>query len=330
MDSAATEADKAEFATIKKMPVLDNRRRAFKNVGRYLAARTRYFGPPSAYANFASESDAELANTEWTRRRRTRTLRSMIEFNGKNQTEKQKLFYRWVRKAYKNKYGEGVDVPELIRKGMSDELATKIEEVRGSIRVKADHDENFHTGGFNPRPVKYQGLYLLGTLSEHATGMAVDIDDNQNPQLSVEEWKFIEDLVGEKVSRKKKDRWDTEENVEAFWSDIKSLSDAFVTKVAEEVKRIEKERAEKERAEKEQAEKKKDVPKAAGSHPHKPAKALPPLHVILGKHYKNLAPWVNSGFFHLPLELVLELHAHGFTWGATFDSNVDLHHFELD
>jgi len=38
---------------------------------------------------------------------------------------------------------------------------------------------------------------------------------------------------------------------------------------------------------------------------------------------------VTTGFFHLPLELVLELHAHGFTWGATFP-DPDLHHFELD
>jgi hypothetical protein len=39
---------------------------------------------------------------------------------------------------------------------------------------------------------------------------------------------------------------------------------------------------------------------------------------------------VKTGFFQLPLELVLELHEHGFTWGATFGTNVDLHHFEID
>jgi hypothetical protein len=57
---------------------------------------------------------------------------------------------------------------------------------------------------------------------------------------------------------------------------------------------------------------------------------LPPLEKILGEHFARLSPWVKTGFFHLPLELVLELHAHGFTWGAGFSTNVDLHHFELD
>jgi len=92
-----------------------------------------------------------------------------------------------------------VNVPELIRKGMSEQLAAKINEVRGTIRVKKIHDEQFHAGGFNPRPIKYNHHYLLGTLSEHATGMAVDIDDTQNPQLTLEEWKFIETLTGKTV-----------------------------------------------------------------------------------------------------------------------------------
>ena len=71
-----------------------------------------------------------------------------------------------MRKAYEHKYGPDVDVTELIRKGMSKELDEKIKEVRGTIRVKRIHDEQFHTGGFNPRPIKFSNHYLLGTLSE--------------------------------------------------------------------------------------------------------------------------------------------------------------------
>ena len=138
MADAITDADKAEFAIIKKMPVYNSSVAPIATSTAYVSDRTLYFGPPSAYAIFAAESDAELANTKWVRKKHTRTLRSMIEFNRKNEAQKQQIFYRWVRKAYKRKYGDDVDVPELIRKGMSQELADKIAEVRGSIRRQED------------------------------------------------------------------------------------------------------------------------------------------------------------------------------------------------
>jgi hypothetical protein len=133
--------------------------------------------------------------------------------------------------------------------------------------------------------------------------------------------------VGQEVVRK--GRWDTEDDAEDLWTDIKEVNDLFVKKLADEVKRIESERAEKEKAEKTKTEKVKPAEKPEKSHPAKPHKLKTPLEEVLGKHYKSLAPWAKTGFFHLPLDLVLELHAHGFTWGATFSTNVDLHHFEL-
>jgi hypothetical protein len=320
---AITDADKAEFAIIKKMLVYDHRRRPYVNVGSYVSDRTLYFGPPAVYASFAAESDAELTGTKWVRKKHIRTLRSMLEF-GKN-LHQQQIFYRWVRRAYQRKYGNDVDVPEMIRKGMSQELADKILAVRGSIRVKKIHDEQFKAGGFNPRPIKYANHYLLGTLSEHATGMAVDIDDTQNAQLTLDEWTFIEALVGKHVVRS--GRWTTEDAAGGLWKDIKEVNDLFVKKVAAEVQRIEKERAEKAKAD---SEKQKTAAGAAAGPVTKPKKQLPPLEEILGIHYKSLSPFATAGFFHLPLELVLELHAHGFTWGAGFSTNVDLHHFELD
>lgn len=319
---AITDADKTEFAIVKRMPVLTAKRRSYRDVGRYLSDRTLYFGAPDDYRAFAAESDFELENTKWVRKKRTRTLRSMIEFSRANEREKQKIFYRWVRKAYQRKYGNEVDVPELIRRGMSQELADKIAEVRGSIRIKAAHEEQFKAGGFNPRPIKYKGQYLFGTLSEHATGMAVDIDDKQNPQLTPAEWEFLEKLGDKKVSRF--GRWATEAAAEALWMDIKELSDLVVKKAGAEVKRIEKERAEKEKAT--------AAKPTGGAASQAAATATPatPLQEVLGKHFTSLSRWTTNGFLQLPLELVLELHAHGFTWGATFSSNVDLHHFELD
>ncbi len=333
LGTAITEADKAEFKIIKKMNVLDKQGHRFRRVQDYVRARTFMFGVHASYQAYANESDDELIKTEWPRRRRRPIkLRSLIEFS--DNIKKQQIFYRWVRKAYEEKYGDDVNVPELIRKGMTPELAEKIKEVRGSVRVKNIHDENFHAGGFNPRPQKLDKAYRLGTLSEHATGMAVDIDDTQNAQIDARDWKFIEDLVGQKVSNRRA-RWKgDEDDVEDLWDDINSLSEAFVKKVASEVKRIEDERAEKAKKEKEEQEKL----KAAGKEPEKASehhkkeekkKVLPPLQEVLGSHYQHLSPWVTTGFLHLPLELVLEMHAHGFTWGAIF-SDPDLHHFELE
>ena len=155
----------------------------------------------------------------------------------------------------------------------------------------------------------------------------MDIDDKKNPQLTLEEWSSIEHLVGKKIKRS--GRWKSEEDAEDLWDDISEMSELFVKKVATEVSRIEKERAEKAKAEKEKEAKQK-LDKSGPAPAEKSTKVVSPLHEILGEHFKNLSPWVSSGFFHLPLDLVLELHAHGFTWGATFSTNVDLHHFQID
>jgi hypothetical protein len=326
LEEAITEADRAEFKIIQKMRVYDSKHHPYHSVNRYVADRTRYFGAPYAYAEFAMESDAELATTQWVGKKRTRTLKQLLEYNHKHESAQQKIFYRWVRKAYKRKYGKDENIPELIRKGMSEDLANRIAAVRGSVRVKSIHDEQFHAGGFNPRPIKFDKHYLLGTLSEHATGLAVDIDDTRNPQLTADEWAFIEKLAGKKVVRT--GRWSQEADAEGLWKDIKALSDLFVDKVAAAVGRVEKERSEKEKAAQENAQK--AGAKAASSSTAQPAKKISSLEEVLGKHFKSLAEWTSDGFFHLPLELVLELHAHGFTWGATFGSNVDLHHFQID
>ena len=346
-DQAITEDDREEFALVRKMPVVNSKGQPYRSVNHYVSDRTLYFGPPAVYREFAADSDDELANTKWVGKKRTRWLKAMLEFDKARDADKQVIFYRWVRKAYKRKYGDDVNVPELIARGMSQELADKLTEIRGSVRLKKIHDEQFHAGGFNPRPIKHTTssggkVYLFGTLSDHATGMAVDIDDGENAQLPLKAWHFVEKLTGKQVLRT--GRWSSETAAEGLWKDIKQLNDLFVEKCASEVKRVEKERADK--AEREKAAKDKSgnpapqnppvAPAAAGQHSkHAPEKhehkARTPLEEILGDQYKTLAPWVTKGFFHLPVELVLEMQSHGFTWGATFaNSDVDLHHFEID
>lgn len=82
----------------------------------------------------------------------------------------------------------------------------------------------FHAGGFNPRQSKFSKHYLLGTLSEHDTGMAVDIDDTQNAQFTADEWIFIENLVGKHIVRS--GRWGKEEDAERMWNDIVEVKTA--------------------------------------------------------------------------------------------------------
>jgi hypothetical protein len=92
-------------------------------------------------------------------------------------------------------------------------------------------------------------LRLLARNTQTPIYVAVDIDDTQNGQLTTEEWKFIEQLVGSHVVRT--NRWATEDDAEALWNDIKKVNDLFVETVAAEIKHIEKSRLEREERKKE-------------------------------------------------------------------------------
>ena len=276
-----TDEDKAEFKLLKgKITDAD--------ADAYMKHRNEFFGSRAAYAAFAIESDKELNDTK--------NLRKLIELKGDAQT----VFYRWVRKAYHN---NGVaDVPSMIKRGTSQKLADEL------AKVKLAYGQKFMAGGFNPRPkksAKYQ--YRLGTISEHATGNAIDIESGSNPILSKGDWDFLQKFSGKKTDLSL-DRW--KKDPDAVWKDVKDFNDEFVKKLAAELKRVEAERN--------------SAPK-----PTKPAVTSPtPVEVVLGKHaglHKHA-----SGFFTLDQKLVHLLHEHGFRWGATFyPGSVDLHHFEL-
>ena len=286
-----TEADEAEFNLLKDK-IED------KDVAAYVKHRTDFFGSTAAYETYAVESDKEHEETKYRE--------NQIELKG----EAEKVFYRWVRKAYQN---IGVEnVPAVIRAEQSEELKNQLASVR------ADYKGTFHTGGFNPRPKKKDGKYRLGTISEHATGMAIDIEDKKNPQLNLSQWNFITKVAG-KTPDLSLSRW--EKSPKDLWQDVKDLNDKFVAKVEAEVKRTQDEREKK--AEKEKAAAK------PGDKPKAPPKSQPdPLDEIF-KGHGDLKQWAN-GFFTLEWALVEQLHKHDFRWGATFyPDNIDLHHFEL-
>lgn len=293
-EETISDEDKKEFDLLKGK-IQD------KDAAAYVAHRTKVFESPEVYQKFAAESDKELDETKGLRKR--------IEFV--KEKDKQTLFYRWVRKAYKD---AGVDdVPKLIAQGMSAEVKSALAEVRKA------YGESFKAGGFNPRPMKdARYRYRLGTLSEHARGNAVDVEDKTNPILSLKDWAFIEKLAGKTVDRSAS-RWKDDMKAEALWKDIQELNRLFVESVASEIERVTKEQAS-------------ARPPAAGVKPKgkksaKPKKPPAPIDVVL-KGHPGLKPWIN-GFFTLDWELVKQLRANGFLWGATFSNAVDLHHFEL-
>ena len=267
-----------------------------KNVTEYVARRTAIFGSTSLYDEFSKESDKELADNP--------VLRKLIEMGGKSEKDqtRQTVFYRWVRKAYLNSGAK--DVPSLIKTGKSERLKKALTE------VQAAYGGSFKVGGFNPRPqknAKYQ--YILGTISDHALGLAIDIEDRTNPILSAEEWKFLEELTDKKVLRTAV-RWKTKP--EELWQDIQDVNDLFVAKLHEVTKAFQEQEAAKPK-------------KTETAKDQKPAED--PVDALLAKvpKLKNF----KNGFFTLKWPLVKELHTHGFKWGAIFRS-VDLHHFELD
>jgi len=266
------------------------------NISEYVARRTVIFSSTSLYDEFAKESDKELADNP--------VLRKLIQMGGKSEKEqsRQTVFYRWVREAYLSSGAK--DVPSLIKTGKSERLKKALTE------VQAAHSGTFKVGGFNPRPqknAKYQ--YILGTISDHALGLAIDIEDRSNPILSADEWKFLEDFTNKKVSRTAV-RWKT--SPEALWQDIQDVNDIFVAKLQEITK-----------AHQEQEAAKSKEPQRET----KPKPATDPIDTLLEKVPKLKG--FKNGFFTLKWALVKELHSHGFKWGAIFRS-VDLHHFELD
>jgi hypothetical protein len=313
-EEAKKAADEAEFNLLKKK-IVD------ANVESYVKHRDEFFGSYEEYLKFAAESDKELEDNK---------LRKYIDETGEAQT----VYYRWVRKAYLK---AGVtDVPATVKSGATKEMRDALSKVR------KEYGKDFKSGGFNPRPMKNADYkYRLGTLSEHGTGKAIDIEDASNPILSKGDWAFIEEVAGKTIDRSAS-RW--EKSPEDLWKDIKALNDLFVKNLAAKVEAEKKKREdEKAAADKAAAEKKDEKPADATATTKADAKKdekkekkadakketpLPePLDAILAGH-SDLKKW-KDGFFTLEWELVKQLHANGLLWGATFTNAVDLHHFEL-
>lgn len=282
----------------------------------YVSYRTGFFGSEKSYREQLAAARAELdADGE--------KLRKFIEPDvvaRKRHADwrlAQDVFYAWVRKAYQDELGVDVDIPKLIKSQMSEKLKTAL------AKVKVDYGKAFQFGGFNPRPMKRDG-YLLGTISEHAIGTAVDVESEKNAHIDTPTWKAIQTFTGKTLTHATAQaKWKTapKELVESF----KAINDEFLARLAKAIEDTA-----------EGARKAADAPGAT-----KAAKARwatvkkDPLPTTIGDNesLKKIGrsfinEWGKKGFFDLPWELIKEFHEEGFLWGATFE-HPDLHHFEL-
>ena len=287
-----TADDVKEFELLKGK-IADAAGSSLDTAADYVAARDKFFGSRDAFVKYKAVSDAELGGDK--------VLASQIELSG----DAQKVFYAWVRQAYEN---QGIkDVPALIKKGMTPELETAI------AAVEKAYGKKFAHGGFNPRPVKTGSTYKyqLGTLSPHATGKAVDIQDTTNAALENSDWAWIEKTAGKTADGRDAATWT--KDPKKSWQGIHDVNEAFVKAVADAIA------AEKARQDKAVA----DAVAAKTKAPVSPA----PEDVVFKDHL-DLKPW-SGGFFSLDWELVKALADQKMTWGAIWTTKVDLHHFEL-
>jgi hypothetical protein len=280
--------------------------RPFADLDDYLDFRNDYFGSAEAYWAFARASDREfeehaallerLLPDPWRKRK--------SKIAGYNRWKH--YLYRWIRKAYIKSGVPETEVPNVIKSGMTDELRAALQ------RVRATYSKQFRWGGFIPRPKKKQGgQFRLGTLSEHGTGTAVDVESARNPDLSRAVWTNLETYTGFTVDRSRA-RWT--DDPQALWADINELNRLFVARLEREAEADwqEKKRAAEQRGETAPA---RETVKAEFKADQ--AKTL------------GLKTQYVDGFFTLEWDLVEAFHENDFLWGAVFSNTVDLHHFEL-
>lgn len=281
----------------------------------YINDRDGYFGSAKEYRDWKAIARAEL-NQARDGLTKENCLRGVV-LHGKEKRAKisggdeaQDIFFAWVLKGYDNYFKkEGMAtanasslIAMIYRNGVNDELKAKIHQ------VQEDYEGKFNPTGFNPRPMKIDGNIRLGTLSDHALGMAFDFRSDWNAHINTKRWNAILFLTGKSSTTAERVRmWAS--RPKDLYDQIVGINDAFVKKM-----RVLREDPACYRGD--------DGTWVTFPWPVTAVTAID----LLGHEW--LAQWEN-GFFDLPWSLVKELHEEHLLWGATF-SHPDLHHFELD
>jgi len=285
-------------------------------VKEYVRDRNNFFGSAEQYKTYKENARQELEAENGK-------LRKYIEpppATRKNVTDwkdAQDVFYSWTRKAFQKQVGDQADFPKVIKTHKSEKLEKALAQVR------SDYEKAFKSGGFNPRPMKLGGAYRLGTISDHAFGTAVDIEDATNAQIPRNVWLSILKFTGKSLNHS---------TALAKWKSApKELHDAITEINNEFVSRLAKlteetiDAAEKKAARPNATQEDKLKAKTVKANPLEALMAADENLKKIGLPF--LQRWQN-GFFNLPWDLVKELHEEDLLWGATF-TNPDLHHFQL-
>ncbi len=158
---------------------------------------------------------------------------------------------------------------------------------------------------FSPRTVR--GPFKPSRrLSNHALGLAVDIDPALNPYLSGRELAFIEKLTGARIARSASidagERWDQLDNANSLYrARIGPWLDKMEAGIAAARQK-----------------------KGGQAQARRLERAL---EAVTGN--RNLMRAADDGFLSLPRHFVVEMEAAGLTWCTDFGPGADLMHFEL-
>jgi hypothetical protein len=268
------------------------------HVESYLTDRDIFFGSTQAYVRYLEVARSELDADNGSLRNR---LEPQLPVRRENTDwkEGQDCFYAWVRRAFEKKLGATDKIVGIIRVGSSAALRAALKQVR------SDYTQKFGVEEANARPIKSQGGYKLGTLSDHALGDAVDIESANNPQISPSNWDAILAYTGKSLNTATRESlWKLDP--QKLHGNIQEINDEFVKLLKAEI----------------------DAKVAAGVEEKdalasviKDDKHLTTIGAAFIKRYR-------AGFFTLPWALVKELHEEKLVWGAVF-KEVDLHHFEV-
>jgi len=314
---------KAEFRGLPK-GMIENAR----TPEQYAELVRKTFGSYRSYYDFAEVSDIELDEPIGKRKKPLRTYIQKEGLPGHAQT----VFYRWVRKAY---ISRGLDPVSMIEAQGGGEIMTRVAKARQTT------GEKIAAEGFNPRPMKgTHGGYVLGTLSEHDSGEATDIDPYHNLFVSNKAWLYIEQQTGMHVVTSR-ERW--RDHPEDLYDDVDQLSrqwaDYAQHLVAAELL-----------AEKSAGTMVGQLPKPdVGPSTSLFGRLL--LTTESGQHQATMPSQYQAtvlralsdvpdmkdgdkvksiyGFMKLPKAVVLALREQGLLWGVTFPSGKDVMHFEI-
>ncbi len=294
------------------------------SVDEYVARVKKTWGSCATYNGWRRDAEALLAKPLPS----GGTVGRMID----GEHESERVFFYWVAWEYCQRGFTDAQIIALFDAQIVPELRSAIAGAEARLGAKIP------VQGFCPRPQRNGKGYVMGTLSEHGLGRAVDIEPDKNPIIDAEVWPRMEALLGMHVDRSRR-RWNEEPDV--LYDDLVAFSELWAASVLALI------------------ESKQNAPARAANfarqHPgtladygsvgapapkghslldsapystEKPAATLAGMLGVKVAQAEAMLKLPGLKLLNHPRQRVLALREQGLVWGATFP-NVDLHHFEL-